>query len=453
MTTASSRTLAGLAHALATGKTTSVELTEQCLQRIADSAGEGARAFTKVYVHAARAQAMASDAMRTHGVAPSVYAGIPISVKDLFDVQGDVTRAGSIILNDAPPAKRDATAIARLRAAGFVLIGRTNMTEFAYGAHGINAHYGTPLNPWDRITRRIPGGSTSGGAVSVTDGMAFATIGSDTGGSVRIPAAACGIAGFKPTQARVPLDGAFPLSTTRDSIGPLGHSAACCIALDAVMAATEPVTASVSLKGLRLGVPSTILLDSLDSEVADAFSRALTTLSRAGAVVEEFVFAELNEEMAGSLKANFSAVEAYALHRERLQQAPEKFDPNVRKRLMLGAGMIAADYVDLIHLRRRLMASANETTARFDALLAPTLPILAPTFAEMESGDEAFFRNNALLLRNCAPFNVFDRPAWSLPCHRAGHGPVGLQVIGETGQDARLQAIGLAVEDALAGAS
>jgi aspartyl-tRNA(Asn)/glutamyl-tRNA(Gln) amidotransferase subunit A len=444
------KTLATVSQELALGKTTSVQLTEECLAHIADKEGEGARVFTKVYVHAARAAAMSSDAMRTNGIVPSPLAGIPISIKDLFDVQGDVTRAGSIILNDAPPAKQDALAIARLRAAGAIIIGRTNMTEFAYGAHGMNAHYGTPLNPWDRATKRIPGGSTSGGAVSVTDGMAFATIGSDTGGSVRIPAGTCGITGFKPTQARVPLDGAFPLSTTRDSIGPLGHSAACCIWLDHIMAGEAvPAIAATPLKGLRLGVPTTLLLDGLDAAVAGAFSRALATLSQQGAVIEEFVFTELAEELRGSAKANFSAVEAYALHRERLAAHPEKFDPRVYRRLMLGANMNAADYYELVFLRKRLMASANQTTARFDALLAPTLPILAPTLAEMESGDEALFRNNGLMLRNCAPFNVFDRPCWSLPCHRHGEGPVGLMVIGETNGDQRLQSIGLAIEAAL----
>ncbi len=444
------KTLATLAQDLALGHTTSMRLTEECLARIADTNGEGARAFVKVYRHSALSAALASDALRTHGVVPSPLAGIPISIKDLFDAQGDVTRAGSVILADAPAAKQDATVIARLRAAGAVLIGRTNMTEFAYGGHGINAHYGTPLNPWDRITKRIPGGSTSGGAVSVTDAMAYATIGSDTGGSVRIPAALCGITGFKPTQARVPLDGAFPLSTTRDSIGPLGNSAACCIALDAIMAGEVATPRQpMALKGLRLGVPTTVLLDGLDSEVASAFSQVLSVLSQHGAVIEEFVFAELTEEAHGSTKANFSAVEAYALHRQRLAQHPEKFDPRVYKRLMLGANMTAADYYDLILLRQRLIGSANRTTARFDALLAPTVPILAPTLMEMNSSEEAFIRNNSLLLRNCAPFNVLDRPCWSSPCHRHGDGPVGLMVIGETNQDKRLQSIGMAIEETL----
>ena len=454
------RTIAELAAALAKGATTAERLTEECLDRIADIAGEGARVFIKVSADAARATAHQSDRLRSQGIVPSPLAGIPISIKDLFDIQGDTTRAGSIILRDAPPATADATVIARLRAAGAVIIGRTNMTEFAYGGHGINAHYGTPSNPWDRAHQRIPGGSTSGGAVSITDGMAMATIGSDTGGSVRIPAALCGVVGFKPTQARISLHGAFPLSTTRDSIGPLGHSASCCMLLDRIMAgeyhgghlnesAVIHQLGLRSLRGLRLGVPQTILLDTLAPAVATAFQQALTALSAAGAVIEEFIFAELAEEAAGSQKANFSAVEAYALHRQRLANQLDQFDPMVAKRLMLGANMTAADYYDLIQLRQHLMASANRTTARFDALIAPTIPIIAPTIAEMQLSDENFYRINALLLRNCAPFNVLDRPCWSLPCHPEGSAPVGLMVVGETGQDHRLQAIGLVIEAAV----
>ncbi len=444
------KTLPELAQALAMGKTTSVELTTSALAQIADANGEGSRAFIKVFSESAMAAATASDDMRQVGLVASPLAGIPISIKDLFDVQGDVTRAGSKLLVGAPTANDDAPAIARLRAAGAIIVGRTNMTEFAYGGHGINAHYGTPLNPWDRAAQRIPGGSTSGGAVSVTDGMASATIGSDTGGSVRIPAALCGITGFKPTQARIPLAGAFPLSFTRDSIGPLGNSVVCCSWLDAIMAGDKALNfLALPLKGLRFGVPKTILLDDLEPLVADAFSRALTCLSAAGAVLEEFDFPEMQREAAGTRRANFSAVEAYALHRERLATQLDQFDPRVAKRLMLGANIGAADYVDLLKLRHSLIASANRTTARFDALLAPTVPIIAPLLSEMESSEEFFLRMNALLLRNCAPFNVLDRPCWSLPCHRPGEAPVGLMVVGETMGDKRLQSIGLAVEDAL----
>ena len=444
------KTLPELSRDLALGKTTSEKLVQSCLERIAAPSGEGAKAFIKVYADTALAAARDSDAARVTGQIASLIAGIPISIKDLFDVSGDVTRAGSKILADAPPATTDAPAIARLRAAGVIIVGRTNMTEFAYGAHGMNAHYGTPLNPWDRNVRRIPGGSTSGGAVSVTDGMAAATIGSDTGGSVRIPAALCGITGFKPTQTRVPLAGAFPLSFTRDSIGPLGHSVACCTWLDAIMADTvaEPPEA-VPLKGMRLGIPRTLLLDDLAPQVADAFARALSSLSAAGATIREFDFPELQREIDGSKKANFSAVEAYALHRLRLATHVDQFDPRVAKRLLLGANINAADYVDLLQLRQSLIKSANTTTARFDALLAPTVPIIAPTMSEMNSSEEFFLRMNGLLLRNCAPFNVLDRPCWSLPCHRHGDAPVGLMIIGETNGDKRLQTIGSAIEMAL----
>lgn len=444
------KTLQQLAADLAAGVTTSEALVTQCLANIANPAGEGARAFVRVYEEAALEAARASDRAREGGHVPTPLAGVPISIKDLFDIGGEVTRAGSIVRNAATPALVDAPAIARLKAAGAIVIGRTNMTEFAYGANGMNPHYGTPLNPWDRATKRIPGGSTSGGAVSVTDNMAAATIGSDTGGSVRIPAALCGITGFKPTQARVPLAGAFPLSFTRDSIGPLGRSVACCELLDAVMSGSAlPTSNAMPLKGLRIGVPKTILLDGLDAAVSAAFSRALTTLSRQGAVIEEFDFPELARERDGSTKANFSAVEAYALHRARLETDGDKFDPRVRKRLLAGADMLAADYVDLLTLRRELIQSANRTTARFDVLAAPTVPIVAPAMAQMESSDEEFFRVNALLLRNCAPFNVLDRPAISLPCHTPGDAPVGLMLVGETGADHRLFAIAHSVETAL----
>jgi aspartyl-tRNA(Asn)/glutamyl-tRNA(Gln) amidotransferase subunit A len=444
-------TLAQLADALAHGRTDSISLTREALERIDDPAGEGARAFIAVHRERALAAAEASDARRAAGQARSPLDGIPISIKDLFDEAGEITRAGSLVLNDAPPASADAPAIARLRAAGAVFVGRTNMTEFAYGANGMNAHYGTPLNAWDRANRRIPGGSTSGGAVSVTDGMAAATIGSDTGGSVRIPAALCGLAGFKPTQRRVPLAGAFPLSFTRDTIGPLGASVACCALLDGLMAGVpHPKPSLTRLAGLRFGVPTTILLDGLDATVASAFARALSVLSNAGAAIEEFAFETLERERAGSIKANFSAVEAYALHRARLAAHGEQFDPRVRQRLMLGANMSAADYVDLIQLRGALIAEAERATARFDALLAPTVPIVAPRIAELEASDAEFFRINALLLRNCAPFNVLDRPCLSLPCQRAGEAPVGLMLVGETLGDSRLLALGAAVERALA---
>jgi aspartyl-tRNA(Asn)/glutamyl-tRNA(Gln) amidotransferase subunit A len=446
------KTLVDLARMLASGEATSSELTEQCLTRIWEPAGEGARAFIQVNAESARRAARLADRARGDGRPASLLAGMPISIKDLFDVAGEVTRAGSKILAEAPVAAEDAPAIARLRAAGAVFIGRTNMTEFAYGAHGTNAHYGTPLNAWDRGSQRIPGGSTSGGAVSVTDGMAAATIGSDTGGSVRIPAALCGIAGFKPTQARVPLAGAFPLSHTRDSIGPLAPSAACCVLLDHAMAGEPIVLPELPrLNGLRFGVPTTIMQDALVPEVERAFARALTAISRAGAHIKEFAFTELQDEADSSRSVNFSGYEAYQLHRERLETRLDDFDPWVSKRLLLGAAMREADYRQLLAMRQRLMASADGTTAAFDALLMPTVPIVAPPIAALMASETEFYRINGLLLRNAAPYNVLNRPAWSLPCHAAGGAPVGLMIVGETDGDHKLQAIGMAIEVALRG--
>jgi aspartyl-tRNA(Asn)/glutamyl-tRNA(Gln) amidotransferase subunit A len=270
-------TVLSLAEDLAAGRTSSRALIEAALARIADPAGEGARSFVKVYTESARAAADAQDALRKAGYVASPLAGLPVSIKDLFDVAGEVTLAGSKALDDRPPAARDAPVVARLRASGAILIGRTNMTEFAFSGVGINPHYGTPGNPYDR--RLIPGGSSSGAAVSVGDAQAIVAIGSDTGGSVRIPAALCGLVGLKPTQNRIPRDGAIPLSTTLDSIGPLANSVACCAIADAIMAGEPPeAPPPVAALGLRLGVPQSYVLDGIAPEVGRAFAAACTVL-------------------------------------------------------------------------------------------------------------------------------------------------------------------------------
>src|SRR4051794_3279055 len=287
-------TVMGLVAELAAGRTSSRELVETALARIADPEGEGARTFTKVYAETARAVADAQDQLRRAGYVASPLAGLPVSIKDLFDVAGERTPAGSKALDDTPPAEHDAPIVARLRAAGAVLVGRTNMTEFAFSGVGINPHYGTPGNPYDR--RLIPGGSSSGAAVSVGDGNAIVAIGTDTGGSVRIPAALCGIAGFKPTQKRISRDGATPLSTTLDSIGPLANSIACCAIADAIMGGEPPVVPEpVRVAGMRLGVPQTYVLDELAPEVATAFAEACAMLSRLGARVTDLPLAEFGE--------------------------------------------------------------------------------------------------------------------------------------------------------------
>ena len=265
-------------------RTTARKLVEECLARIADPAGEGKRTFIHVDKDAALAAADAMDHLRKANAAPSPYAGIPVSIKDLFDIKGQVTRAGSRALEDSAPAEADAPVVARLRRAGFIVIGRTNMTEFAYSGIGINPHYGTPKSAWNRSVGHVPGGSSSGAAVSIADRMAYGALGTDTGGSCRIPAAYNGIVGYKPTQRRVPLDGGVPLSFSLDSFGPLARSVDCCAVLDAVLAdeAVQPLQPR-AVKGMRLAVPTTIALDDLDADVAKTFERALETLSRQGA--------------------------------------------------------------------------------------------------------------------------------------------------------------------------
>src|SRR5437763_552295 len=278
-------TVAQLERDLIAGRTTSRELVEQALAKITAPYGEGARAFLKVYADTARAEADYADKLRKRGVRRSPVDGLPVSLKDLFDVAGDVTRAGSKVL--AIEATRDAGAVARLRAAGAILIGRANMVEFAFGGVGLNPHYGTPRNPWDRAAARVPGGSSSGAAVAQAEGMCVMALGTDTRGSIRQPAALCGVVGFKPTARRVPRDGCFPLSYTLDSVGPLANSVHCCATYDAVLSGESSELPGLQAKGLRLLLPRSIAIEDLDPEVDDAFERALKKLAAAGAQISE----------------------------------------------------------------------------------------------------------------------------------------------------------------------
>jgi aspartyl-tRNA(Asn)/glutamyl-tRNA(Gln) amidotransferase subunit A len=444
------RTIADHAQALAEGRLTSRALIEDCLARIEDPDGEGARAFVKVYAAAARASADAIDALRRAGRAPGPYAGIPVSLKDLLDVAGEPTPAGSRALADAPPATANAPVVARLLAAGFIPVGRTNMVEFAFSGLGINPHYGTPSTPWDRASGRIPGGSSSGAAVSVADGMALAALGTDTGGSCRIPAAYCGVVGYKPTARRVPIAGVLPLSPSLDSVGPLARSVTCCAIVDAVLAGTPPAPpVPMALAGLRLAVPENVMLDGLDLAVASAFERALDLLSQAGARIVKARFPEFEEAQAASAAGGFAASEAYAWHRALLAEKGALYDPRIRPRIARGERMSAADYIDLRNARARLIARFDAATAGFDALLMPTSPILPARIADLENERE-YNRINLLSLRNTTLGNFFDRCAISLPCHREGEAPVGLMLMGETMGDARLFAIAAGVEAILA---
>jgi len=443
-------TVAALSADLAAGRTTSRALVEQSLERIADPAGEGARAFLKVYADTARAEADHADRLRRAGIVRSPVDGLPVSVKDLFDVGGDVTRAGSRILADASPAASDAPVVARLRAAGAVIIGRTNMVEFAFGAVGLNQHYDTPRNPWDRATGRVPGGSSSGAGVSVADGIGVMGLGSDTRGSVRIPAALNGIAGFKPTARRVPRDGAFPLSFLLDSVGPLARSVACCAAYDAVLAG-EPVTplAALTAKGLRLMLPRSSVLDDLDANVGTAFERALAQLGRAGAIITEVAMPAFDRQDQYFKGGGFAGAEAAAIHRKWSNRIDE-YDPRIGKRLALGDRITGPDIVAIGLLREAYMREVETAAAPFDAILMPTVPCVAPTIAEASATDEAYFSWNTRLLRNCGLINFLDGCAATVPCHEPGAAPVGLMVCGTALRDRHILAVANALEVALA---
>jgi aspartyl-tRNA(Asn)/glutamyl-tRNA(Gln) amidotransferase subunit A len=436
-------TIGQLAADLAAGRTTSRTLTEEALDRIGDAKGEGKRAFIKVYKTQALAAADASDVLRKAGIVASPLSGIPVSIKNLCNVAGEITLSGSRALDDAPPAEEDAPVVARLRAAGAVIVGSTNMSEFAFSGVGFNPHYGTPGNPADR--KRVPGGSSSGAAVSVADRMAVAALGTDTGGSVRIPAAVCGIVGFKPTARRVPIDGVVPLSTSLDSIGPLANSVECCAIVDAVFAG-EPIEVpeAVHLAGLRFAVPRHFVMDDLHPVVAKAFERALKTLTAKGAKVEEIDLPQLDELPAINAKGGFAASEAYAWHKELIARRGGDYDPLVAPRIRRGAEMSAAEYIELLGKRADLQKRVAAVTANYDAVAMPTCAIVAPTLDEVAT-PEGFTRKNMLLLRNTTVGNFLDRCSISLPCHEAGELPVGFMLMGEAMADKRLLAMARSV--------
>jgi aspartyl-tRNA(Asn)/glutamyl-tRNA(Gln) amidotransferase subunit A len=419
---------------------------EAALERINDPAGEGARAFLTVYSDTARAEADTADARARDGSSLGPLDGIIVSIKDLFDVAGEPTRAGSRILEDAAPAAEDAAAVRRLREAGAVIVGKTSMSEFAFTGVGANPHYGTPGNPADRA--RVPGGSSSGAAVAVADGMCEISIGTDTGGSTRIPAALCGVVGFKPSKYRVPTDGAFPLSHTLDSIGPIARSVEDCAKADTVLAAEEPWPLQpYPLDGLKLGIASGLPLGDLDATVSSKFMVALSAVSGANAQLSEVETPLFDDMREVNSTATIATVEAYELHRDRLATRGDEMDPFIRARIEMGKAVSPSDYQEMLEARARLAAAMDSLLAGFDALVLPTTPIVAPTMAEISSV-EAFRRANRLLLRNTEIANFFDLCAISLPMPGEGL-PAGFMLFGRRGADRKLFRIAAAVEKLL----
>jgi aspartyl-tRNA(Asn)/glutamyl-tRNA(Gln) amidotransferase subunit A len=416
---------------------------EAALARIADPKGEGARACLTVYADTARAAADAADARARAGISLGALDGAIVSIKDLFDVAGQPTRAGSRIFADAAPANADAPVVRRLRAAGAVIVAKTNMSEFAFTGVGMNPHYGTPGNPADRA--RVPGGSSSGAAVAAADRMCEIAIGTDTGGSTRIPAALCGIVGYKPSQWRVPTEGAFPLSYMLDSIGPIARSVADCARADAVMAGEEAAALRPApIAGLRLGIPQGLVLQDIDNTVGTRFGAAKKSLSDAGVRISDEPMPLFDAMLAVNAKTGFAPAEAYSIHRDNLARRGNEFDPNVRARIERGAKLLAADYVQMVRERARLIRAMDAQVAPLDALLLPTTPIVAPTMAEMKD-PETFQTKNMLLLRNTSTWNFFDMCAISIPIPGSGL-PVGMMLVARNGQDRRLFEIAAGIE-------
>jgi aspartyl-tRNA(Asn)/glutamyl-tRNA(Gln) amidotransferase subunit A len=405
--------------------------------------------FTTLCADAALTAARAADGLLARGAPLPVLGGLPLSVKDLYDIAGRTTLAGSVQRQGQPAARHDAAAVARLRGAGAAIVGLTNMTEFAFSGVGINPHHGTPRNPADAAVARIPGGSSSGAAVSVALGLAVAGLGSDTGGSIRVPAALCGLVGFKNTQARTPLAGAFPLSFTLDTVCAMTRSVEDCLIVDAVLAGAPLAVLQRPLRGLRLALPQTLMLDALQPAVEAAFERSLRRLSAAGAHIVPLPLQELTEIAQINSPGGFSAVEAYAVHRQAMQTQRALLDPRVAQRIALGEGVSAADYIVMQQRRRDWISRVDHRLAGFDALICPTVPIVAPPLAELLSDDEAFFRTNGQLLRNTFAINFLDGCAFSLPCHAPDELPVGLMLAAPAGHDAALAAVALAVEATL----
>ncbi len=450
-----SHTLTTTRARIAAGQTSAPVEIERCI----DVAGSAvcARVFLRTTFDEARAAAAQP------GMHERPLAGLAVSVKDLFDIAGQRTAAGSSVLADAPAAAVDCPAVARLRAAGGAIIGRTNMTEFAFSGVGTNPHFGTPANPCDAAVPRIPGGSSSGAAVSVASGAAFVGLGSDTGGSIRIPAALCGIVGFKSTARLVPADGALPLSTTLDTVSAMTRSVRDAICVHEILSAQPMALDSPRpLAALRFAVARTTMLDGVEAPVAQAFEQALRTLRNAGARIDEIALAEIAD--LGTIQAGggFAAAESFAWHRQLLADPVKRrqYDPRVAARIERGAPILACDYIDLLHARRAWIARIEAALAGYDAVLSPTVPMLAPPIASLapadgidlaadRARDAEFTRVNGLLLRNTSVVNMLDGCGLSLPCQQAGELPVGLMLWHGPLRDVQVLESSLAVEAAL----
>ena len=443
--------IAELAPLIRRGELSPLELTEFYLERV-ERYDPALNAYLAVTAERARAQARAAEAQIAAGTYLGPLHGIPLAFKDLVDVAGLPTTGGSTLLRDHIAAA-DATVARRLFAAGVVLLGKTQLVEFAFGGTGVNHHYGTPVNPWDAETHRLPGGSSSGSGVAVAAGLAPAALGSDTGGSVRIPASFCGLTGLKPTFGLLPNTGVLPLDPTLDSIGPLCRTAGDCALLFQAMA--DPALCMVDhlegeVAGLRLCFPHEYFWDDVDVEVETAVRAAASVFADLGVYADEISLDVLDELAQWRSGPSTTAVEAYLYHRRNLEAHFDQFDPIVSARILDGREVLAADFLEQLRVREELRCKARMALENVDFLVTPTTPFVAPALDAIDR-DDVYFSINGLCLRNTIAVNLLGLCAVSLPCGFTGDGlPIGLQLIGHPRDEARLLRLARAFEQASA---
>ncbi|QRM32880.1 amidase family protein [Microvirga sp. VF16] len=441
-----SDTIAALAQARSSDTLKSADLVERALNRAEALRSAGSHALTRVWREEALAAARYEDRLQDQGVlAPSLLAGMPIVVKDNCDVRGDITQAGSGSLSNALPAQRDADCVAHLRAAGAIIVGKSNMSEFACANTGFNEVFGTPTNPRD--PSRLVGGSSSGAAAAVADGSMVAALGSDTGGSIRGPAALCGLVGFKPSEGRVSTRGVLPLSTTLDTLGPIARSVECCAIMDAVLAAeTWRPLPEYPLQGVSLGVLQDLVLDDLDPSVASAFENALRVLREAGATVTEFTWAELQRRDWRKVYTIFTRSEMYANHGRFAEENGQLIEPRPLEVILSGRSISPQDRTEALAFRRKVVLDAHDIISRFHAVVMPTVPVVAPLISTLSDPEQAA-RVEQMIGRNNEPANFFDCCAATVPCQPMGELPVGFLMMAKNGEDRRVLAIAHAVEN------
>ncbi len=437
-------------HSMADGIISAEIIAHRMIEKIQSTDGEGSRAYLSLDVEAAAKAAQAADQARAAGHSGPL-AGLPVAIKDLFDIKGQVTTAGSLVLAGAEPAHKDAAMVERLRSAGAVILGRSHMNEFAYSALGTNPHFPQPRSPWDRERDdgrgRSPGGSTSGGAVAVADGLAYAALGSDTGGSTRIPAAFCGMTGWRPSQNRMSGQGAFPLAASFDTPGLIARCVDDCQLFDSILTGDNEQHPVPPVTSLRLCRADGMPFDDLEAEVEGATRKALNILIAAGARIDACSKFDWAAPATALRAGQITAVEGLVAHGKLIDRWRE-YDPRVVARMRGGEEVKAKDYVAALRNIEILKEEFDHVFKGFDAILMPTVAIVPPRLAELDE-DDAFFAINTKALRNTLIASILDLPAISIPIHAQNEAPVGLMLIGRRGCDTKLLVIAKVIESTL----